>query len=555
MSKLSKLYKNEMKRVILRPTMWIGLLLAFALTAGMALKGRATILESRQNMSEGEYLNNLKQQIMLEKERIKSYNEALSVAEKQLAESDSSSSEYHTAVSSAIKSRRGLTCSRARISVLQMKLDNRLTVNDYRSATLDVLLRNYEGAEVHNPAYGYGSLEYALEKLNEAITVIPVDEQAFSDRLAALEPAVKSDDFAYFLDELITAKESEPESPLRDATLEAYSLVKSYGPEKLSHAGVQEVIRRVSDYAFAKVSYLDVSDKNNRGIQSETLKKSTTIYNLLTADLENNISGERAARITSFDPKLPTDSTVSDPNNVISMSVGIVGMLGVLLTVLVIAGSSVAGEIRSGSIKSLIVAPVKRRKIFASKVLMILTVTLFLSLAVSAFGLLFGSAITGVWDHGRVLYNSGTEARIMPFWAATLLTSLVDAYGIFFLAMIALTLSCLTRNSVVSVLAPAGYYIGKVLIDIAGGLTSDRFVNAVLPMENFRNLCFTKDAGSLINASRLIFGSLDSDSPFGEAINYIMHPVTTVYSLIFTLVLIAIIIWVAGDAFCRRDIT
>ena len=436
-----------------------------------------------------------------------------------------------------------------------MKLDNRLTVNDYRSATLDVLLRNYEGAEVHNPAYGYGSLEYALEKLNEAITVIPVDEQAFSDRLAALEPAVKSDDFAYFLDELITAKESEPESPLRDATLEAYSLVKSYGPEKLSHAGVQEVIRRVSDYASAKVSYLDVSGKNNRGIQSETLKKSTTIYNLLTADLENNISGERAARITSFDPKLPTDSTASDPNNVISMSVGIVGMLGVLLTVLVIAGSSVAGEIRSGSIKSLIVAPVKRWKIFASKVLMILTVTLFLSLAVSAFGLLFGSAVTGVWNHGRVLYNSGTEARIMPFWAATLLTSLIDAYGIFFLAMIALTLSCLTRNSVVSVLAPAGYFIGKVLIDIAGGLTSDRFVNAVLPMENFRNLCFTKDAGSLINASRLIVGSLDSDSPFGEAINYIMHPVTTVYSLIFTLILIAIIIWAAGDAFCRRDIT
>ena len=298
-----------------------------------------------------------------------------------------------------------------------------------------------------------------------------------------------------------------------------------------------------------------MSDKNNRGILGETLKKSTTIYNLLAADLENNISGERAARITSFDPKLPTDSTASDPNNIIVLSVGFTGMLGVLLTVLVIAGSSVAGEIRSGSIKSLIVAPVKRWKIFASKVLMILTVTLFLSLAVSAFGLLFGSAVTGVWDHGRVLYNSGTEARIMPFWAATLLTSLVDAYGIFFLAMIALTLSCLIRNSVVSVLAPVGYYIAKVLIDIAGGLTSDRFVNAVLPMENFRNLCFTKDAGSLINASRLISGSIDSDSPFGEAINYIMHPVTTVYSLIFTLVLIAIIIWAAGDAFCRRDIT
>ncbi len=303
------------------------------------------------------------------------------------------------------------------------------------------------------------------------------------------------------------------------------------------------------------MSYLDVSGKNGRGILGETLKKSTTIYNLLAADLENNISGERASRINAFDPNLYTELSSSDPNNIIVISVGFTGMLGVLLTVLVIAGSSVAGEIRSGSIKSLIVAPVKRGKIFASKVLMILTVTVFLSLAVSAFGLLFGSAVTGVWNHGRVLYNSGTEARIMPFWAATLLTSLIDAYGIFFLAMIALTLSCLTRNSVVSVLAPAGYFIGKVLIDIAGGLTSDRFVNAVLPMENFRNLCFTKDAGSLINASRLIVGSLDSDSPFGEAINYIMHPVTTVYSLIFTLILIAIIIWAAGDAFCRRDIT
>ncbi len=555
MSKLSKLYKNEMKRVILRPTMWIGLLLAFALTAGMALKMRADILDTREVFSQSEYLNNLKQQILLEKERIKSYNEALAVAEAQLAESDSSSYEYLSAVNRAISSRRGLTCSRARISVLQMKLDNRLTGNDYRTSILEVLLRNYEQTEAHSPGYSYGSLEYALENLEEAISGIPGDEQAFMAVLAALEPAVKSDNFSYFLDQLILSTESEPESPRRNATLDAYNLIKAYGPEKLDHSAAQEVIRRVSDYASAKVSYLDVSGKNGRGILGETLKKSTTIYNLLAADLENNISGERASRINAFDPNLYTELSSSDPNNIIVISVGFTGMLGVLLTVLVIAGSSVAGEIRSGSIKSLIVAPVKRGKIFASKVLMILTVTVFLSLAVSAFGLLFGSAVTGVWNHGRVLYNSGTEARIMPFWAATLLTSLIDAYGIFFLAMIALTLSCLTRNSVVSVLAPAGYFIGKVLIDIAGGLTSDRFVNAVLPMENFRNLCFTKDAGSLINASRLIVGSLDSDSPFGEAINYIMHPVTTVYSLIFTLILIAIIIWAAGDAFCRRDIT
>jgi ABC-type Na+ efflux pump permease subunit len=544
-----------MKRVILRPTMWIGLLLAFALTAGMALKMRADILDTREVFSQSEYLNNLKQQILLEKERIKSYNEALAVAEAQLAESDSSSYEYLSAVNRAISSRRGLTCSRARISVLQMKLDNRLTGNDYRTSILEVLLRNYEQTEAHSPGYSYGSLEYALENLEEAISGIPGDEQAFMAVLAALEPAVKSDNFSYFLDQLILSTESEPESPRRNATLDAYNLIKAYGPEKLDHSAAQEVIRRVSDYASAKVSYLDVSGKNGRGILGETLKKSTTIYNLLAADLENNISGERASRINAFDPNLYTELSSSDPNNIIVISVGFTGMLGVLLTVLVIAGSSVAGEIRSGSIKSLIVAPVKRGKIFASKVLMILTVTVFLSLAVSAFGLLFGSAVTGVWNHGRVLYNSGTEARIMPFWAATLLTSLIDAYGIFFLAMIALTLSCLTRNSVVSVLAPAGYFIGKVLIDIAGGLTSDRFVNAVLPMENFRNLCFTKDAGSLINASRLIVGSLDSDSPFGEAINYIMHPVTTVYSLIFTLILIAIIIWAARDAFCRRDIT
>ena len=120
--------------------------------------------------------------------------------------------------------------------------------------------------------------------------------------------------------------------------------------------------------------------------------------------------------------------------------------------------------------------------------------------------------------------------------------------------MLALLLSALTRNAIASVIAPAGYFIAKLITDLRGGVTNDRLVRAVLPLGNFSNLYFSKDAPALINLSKMIVSEADLLMGGDYCAQYVTHPFSALYSVIFTAVLTVLIIWAAGDAFCRRDI-
>ena len=65
------------------------------------------------------------------------------------------------------------------------------------------------------------------------------------------------------------------------------------------------------------------------------------------------------------------------------------------LAIIIIAGASIANEFSSGTIKFLLINPVKRSKIFLSKYVMILTLSVFLILGfyvvnVLCAGILFG---------------------------------------------------------------------------------------------------------------------------------------------------------------------
>ncbi|MBP5311682.1 MAG: hypothetical protein J6112_02475, partial [Clostridia bacterium] len=131
---------------------------------------------------------------------------------------------------------------------------------------------------------------------------------------------------------------------------------------------------------------------------------------------------------------------------------------------------------------------------------------------------------------------------------------LIDAFGIFFFAMLALLLSALTRNAIASVIAPAGYFIAKLITDLRGGVTNDRLVRAVLPLGNFSNLYFSKDAPALINLSKMIVSEADMLMGGDYCAQYVAHPFSVLYSVIFTALLTVLIIWAARDAFCRRDI-
>lgn len=575
MNKFFSLYKNEMKRVIKRPAMWVGLLMAFALTAAMTFISRNGILENRMQASDKEYFGSLSGRITLEKACEKTEMQALSAAEDQLAgaeadyiaaaktaETDPSrevsekletaKAAYVNLLNDAANSLENIARSRAEVAVIEFKIKYELLQNDYRSVYIDSMLNTFE---IEHQLIRQMDLEGAKARYDSAKEGSASSLEAFKTVLASLEPAVKENDFVYFLRELIRLEEENTPSALRDARLSGYALALSACPEKIDSAAGGEILRKVREYASLKVELDEHTGQIFRGIDSYTVPGLTASVNLLTADLTNNISAERAMRTVRFSRDLSVEIELNDPNKVVSMSIGIAGMVAVLLTVLVTAGGSVASEIKNGSIKSLIIAPVRRDKIFFSKVLILLTVTLFMSVVVSCFGLLFGSAVTGVWDHGNVIFNAADgSAVIMPFAVAVLLSTLIDAYGIFFFAMLALLLSTLTRNAIASVIAPAGYFIAKLITDLRGGVTNDRLVRAVLPLGNFSNLYFSKDAPALINLSKMIVSEADFLMGGDYCAQYVTHSFSALYSVIFTAVLTVLIIWAAGDAFCRRDI-
>ena len=534
MNKLFALYKNELRRVFGRPTLWIGLGLAFVLTLAGALKARETVLgqqidsslsgamyfqelEDRKNNN----INNaaLSAQTLTETEAKLPGLQAAYESAKASFEADGTE-DNKAALAQAETAFRTALNDACRAMSLEMQLEYKLAHEDYRPMPLNAVLEQFKNT--YNIGMVEGSLSGALERYNKLTAELPSAEQDAIDKLNSYRPAIEAADFGFFVNELKQRTGQEADSFRKTAQLEAFDFIICAGTASAGLVGGREALRKADEYVSARTEQLmrlEHDGVTNLGMEELSLKVS-----MLAADLKNNISVERALRISRFSDRLWASMVV------------------------VLAAGSVAGSVKDGSIKSLIVAPVTRQKIIWSKILMLLTVTLCMTLATTFFALFAGSAVTGIWEHGRILYNVGNSPRILPFWVATLLSSLIDAGVIFFFAMLALLLSTLTRNSLVSAMLPAGLYVAYLITSFTGGITSDRLIRAVLPMENMSNLWFSREVSSMLN---VVNATASYES---YRIQYIFHPFSRIYSLIYLAVLFAALIWAIVDAFCRRDI-
>ncbi len=568
-NKLAALYKNEMKRAFGRPLVWIGLALACVLTLACFFIPINNMKGLRSTESDEMYFAQLNDSLNSSRDHITEYTAQLEESEEKLVqfkadydaavnalEADNNietQKEKSRAEKAYVDGLNGVSNLMNRIvrlkisaKISELRLEYRITRWDYRSGILNATREEFE--RTHLDSMVDPKLNGALQRYERLVAELPEDEQKVFDKLESYIPAIEAEDFGFFVAELRSVAEAEEDSFARTARLEAYDFIAKTDMKAVGNAGGSEAIRKVDEYVAARAEQL----KNNdlvKGVSPKRTFELDTQVNLLAADLSNGISASRGERIAKYDRYIMPRQDNTDPNRIINQSLSFAGMLVVLLTVIALAANSIAGDIRSGAVKSLIIAPVSRSKIVWSKILMVLTVTYLLTVAVTIFALLAGSAVTGIWDHGRVLYNAGSTPRILPFWLATLFSSLIDGVAVFFFGMLALMLSALTRNAVISILAPVGYYVVNLFLTPMGGITTNRFVNAVLPMKNFENLWFSREASSMMNATAMF------ESVGDYRVQYILHPFSQLYSVIFIAVLFAAVIWAAIDGFCRRDIT
>ena len=224
---------------------------------------------------------------------------------------------------------------------------------------------------------------------------------------------------------------------------------------------------------------------------------------------------------------------------------GQVARYGLLVLMLLIAGSSVSQEMATGSIKSLIIAPVRRWKIFVGKLLSIITCMLGASVLISLFSIVGAGIAFGFDKLPPYLYVSGGNVAEIPYPVIKIGLDLVQNVTPFFYAMCAFMISCFTKNTGVAVGASAGLYLfHEVPVMLTESDVPIRLLDftpvANLDLSNklfpYANLMMTSEDFSFLQA-----GTYDFKLPLWFSVCYIIVITFTV-------------LFIAFEQFTKKDI-
>lgn len=218
-----------------------------------------------------------------------------------------------------------------------------------------------------------------------------------------------------------------------------------------------------------------------------------------------------------------------------------IGEFMAVLMLIILAGGAISTEITSGSIKSLIIAPVKRWKIFTAKVLSLVTVLLGLLVSVYIFSslsaLLFGEG--SLPPYVAILGGKAVELPHALFYLVYLLARFVP---ILFYMSLAFLLSTLTRNTALSVgLSIALFFVSVTFISLLASFSQLRqdwvtFVPFV-HMQYYDQLFPANVFSMLQNGTSALSAQF-----------------TPLFSLGVLAAYIALMLYTAFDSFTRRDI-
>ena len=217
----------------------------------------------------------------------------------------------------------------------------------------------------------------------------------------------------------------------------------------------------------------------------------------------------------------------------------------IVIAVLTLAGAAIAGEITSGSIKSLIIAPVKRWKIYTAKLLMLVTVTIALALvkflSVSAVELIF-------WNNQITpyIFVINGAAGSMNHFVYNLLYCLVEALPVFMFAMFAFMLSSVSRSTALSVGVSLGVYFGNGIVTTLVTAFAPHIWAKLLPFVHLTLADSVFNSVGLHTSGGINFMSLISGTG-----NFAVEPL---FSVIYIVVLTALFIYTGFDSFTRKDI-
>jgi ABC-2 type transport system permease protein len=245
--------------------------------------------------------------------------------------------------------------------------------------------------------------------------------------------------------------------------------------------------------------------------------------------LDNNVS-----RTVEYGETMQWNGTddVSDVWSLLEAYIMLIPFMSVF--VIIIAGGIVSGEFSKGTIKFLLINPVKRWKIITSKyVVMLLTAAAFLTVTFGTF-LIFGSVLTGFTNIGA-MYLTVENAVVSATPALAYFGGLwlLSGINIIVMSTLAFSLSSLTRNS--------GLAIAVSIAAVIGGSVIDSILRFLVGVDWGRYLIFAN-----VDLVSVLYDGTGMVSPYpGQTLTFTIG-VLVVHMLIFGLT--------AWDGFTKQEI-
>lgn len=296
-------------------------------------------------------------------------------------------------------------------------------------------------------------------------------------------------------------------------------------------------------------------DPSENSISLIENSKRSLLYNLdysngqgtpasLTPEQREKIINDLAVNTYKVENKISSmQSTTSSKDIAVTGMLGI-GLFMIIILIMILAGGAVSQELSSGSIKSLIISPAKRWKIFTAKVLSLLTIGIIASLILYIFTILTNGFLFGFSSGSPYIFATNGVAHELNFYLYQLFNVFISFIDVIVYMMLALMLSIITRNTAVSVGISIALYFGGT---IANTFLLQFAKGEWLKFIPFNNLGLTTKIFSYDVIPQAQNGAMT-----GGITTSLDLPVN--FSLCYLAVILICMGYIALDSFNRRDI-
>jgi ABC-2 type transport system permease protein len=417
------------------------------------------------------------------------------------------------------------------INMYQDAIDQGVVINssDYRSKAFSQL-------------YQYKSDAAQFVSIPDASMTIDMKNQLAQDNkyITTLQNVIKSKDFSGYINfsnDLINSDKtlSQDEKQIYIKSNDMRFNLNPKGETVINLAG-----NDVSDQMVTTIQNDSLSLLNNIDMTG------TQAQIPLTSQRRDDITNDIAVNTYKLDNNIgfTQSGTIDYKSTAMPAMFGFGGILLIIL-MLILAGSSVSQEISTGSIKSLIIAPVRRGKIYTAKFLSLLTVLIASGLVVYLVATVTCGAFFGFNSGTPYIFAINGTVHVMNFYIYNLAYFYAGLIEVFVYTVFAFMLSIITRNTAASVgISIAVYFGGSIATSLLLTFAKGEWLK-FWPFNNMNiaSKIFPGAAAQMTGLS--IGGSTGIASTVSNSLTF---------SLCYLAVLLLCMGYIAFDSFTRRDI-